>query len=104
MDFDETGIDDIWWKHKDNKKDKHINEELFRREYFGEFPRQTFLEWVEDLVNQLDDVEEPNHKYTNDIEYFKRVGAYETQKIICEKLKYAVNYEKFRLEREDKQQ
>lgn len=94
-----------WWQgfFGRDEKDKYISAEKFRKEYMGEFPKYTFLDWIEEFVIQLEDVEEPNHIYHEDIaEHFKKVGAYETQKLIVEKLKYAVMCEKARLERENK--
>ena len=98
-------IPNAWWQgfFSGNEKDKYISAKKFRKEYMGEFPKYTFLDWIEEFIIQLEDVEEPNHIHVNDndFEYFKRVGAYETQKLICEKLRYAIMCEKSRLEKEN---
>ena len=77
---------------------KRLTREEFQKEYLGELPKITFVEWVEEFANQLDNVEEPNPRQLSHEEYYKRLGAYETQELIVKKLRYAIDFEKRRTE------
>ena len=71
----------------------------FDREYLNKIPPQTLLDWLEDFANQLDcPPPEPPTKleYRSDVEYFKKQGAWETQMVILQKLRYAIRTERNR--------
>jgi len=70
-------------------------EDEYKKEYLGVFqPPQNLLEWVEDFIIQLECP--PPIPYDN-IEFFRRDGAWNTQQLILQKLKYALKQEKLRL-------
>lgn len=77
-----------------------MNENKFKREYLNPFPND-MLSWLEGFCMELD-AEKPrpptgNDKYYTLEEYYKRVGAWETQEIIRKRLLYAISVEKRRL-------
>lgn len=75
---------------------KRLSKEEFEKEYLNHIVPQTFLDWVDDFATQLDSP--PPEPTENTTEYFKRVGAWETQMLVYKKLKYAVKEERRRLE------
>lgn len=59
--------------------------------------KNRLLEWLEDFCVKLDCEEPMPPGSNNEIdyeEYYKRVGAYETQMIILRRLKHAIEIEK----------
>jgi len=81
-----------------------MNENKFKQEYLNPFP-DTLLSWLEGFCMELD-AERPrpptgNDRYYTLEEYYKRVGAWETQEIIRKKLLYAIKVEKIKTESED---
>ena len=74
-------------------REKPKNEREFNIEYLNP-PRMpnTLLEWIEDLIVQLECT--PPEPCLDEMLYAKRVGAWETQQLIIQKLKYAVKCEK----------
>lgn len=74
-------------------KIKITRESEFNEQYLNPFPPQTFLDWVESFCKQLD-CPPPNSDGIAFGEYMKRLGAWETQMKILEKLKYAVKAER----------
>lgn len=81
-----------------------MNENKFKREYLNPFP-DTLLSWLEGFCMELD-TEKPrpptgNDRYYTLEEYYKRVGAWETQEIIRKRLQYAINVEKRRIGKND---
>lgn len=77
---------------------KRLTKDEFMKEYLNAFPEPTLIGWLEDFANQLDKVEEPNPRLLSHEEYYKRLGAYETQELIVKKLRDAIDFEKKRSE------
>lgn len=72
-------------------------QEQFERDWLNPYPPQTLLSWLEELADQLDCPPPEVPSVQNDIsyeEYFKRLGAFETQMLILSRLKYAIKMEK----------
>lgn len=61
----------------------------------------TLLEWLEDFIKQIENPEEPNSENGEALFHY-RCGSYLTQKVIVEKLKYAIQQEKERLLNENR--
>ena len=91
--FDEEGCGLVRSTETGNK----LDESEFLKNYRNSFP-DDFMSWLEDFTKTLDcPPPDPNFAYNDMTEYFKRVGAWETQMIIYKKLKYAIKAEKQRL-------
>jgi len=52
-----------------------------------------FIAWLEGLCQQLD-CPPPEPDVVDDSEYFRKLGAWETQMIILKKLRFAIRAEK----------
>jgi len=69
-----------------------MNIEEFKKEYYATFPSATLRDWLEDFANQLDC---PRPEPTSNLEeHFKRIGAWETQMYILNKIRYAIKADK----------
>ena len=92
--------DGVWFNpSRENTPDPFKNEQKFRKSFLNEWQSFGFIDWLEDFCNQLDcDRPEMPSSFSeeNKIEYYKRLGAYETQVLISTRLRYAITQEKLR--------
>ena len=81
------------------QKESNMDENKFKLEYLNPFP-DTLISWLEGFCVELD-AEQPrppagSDKHYSLEEYYKRVGAWETQEIIRKRLLHAIEAEKRR--------
>jgi hypothetical protein len=79
-----------------------VDNNKFKRKYVNPFP-DTLISWLDGFCIELD-AERPrppveNDKYYTWEEYYKRIGAWETQQIVRKRLLNAITVEKRKTER-----
>lgn len=61
---------------------------------------ESFINWLEDFITSIENPELPDGKISSDYERGWVVGAIDTQDLIAKKLRYAINVEKERIQKE----
>lgn len=70
-----------------------MDKNKFKREYLNPFP-DTLLSWLDGFCMELNAEKPSVSKYISTEEFYKRLGAWETQEIIRKRLLHAIEVEK----------